>query len=401
MKVLHVLDHSLPIQSGYAFRSASILRALHRAGVESAAVTSPKHDSRDADTLNGMTYERAWRKPLGSGVAGQVACVSQTRARLRELIAAHRPDILHAHSPCLNGLAAMGLGIPLVYEIRSSWEDAAVSSGTTAEGSLRYRMSALLETTVARRADNVVVLCNGLRDEFQRRGIVAGKITVIGNAVDRSSFRKPDAAGIAVLRTRYHLEGMQVLGFFGSYFAWEGLDNLVRALPLMRQRNDRIAVLLAGSGNEENALRALAYELGVGEHVHFAGRVDHDEMPDYYGLADIMVFPRRKIRIAEMVTPLKPLEAMHFGCLVLASDVGGHRELIEEGRTGILFEPDDPRALAEAVVAAVGDEERAAGIRRRAENYLEAERSWDRMAERYVEVYERAMARGAGKVAAA
>jgi len=391
MKILHILDHSLPIQSGYAYRSASILHALRDLGVDVSVVTSPKHNSDEVYTLGSVTYQRAWRIPLRDGVIGQVQCVLQTRQKLQEMIESYQPDIIHAHSPCLNGLAAKRLNIPLVYEIRSSWEDAAVSSGKTGEGSLRYRLSAMLETTVARCADQVVVLCIGLRDEFRRRGIPETKLTVVGNAIDRASFRRPDAAGIEKLRERYGLRGKRILGFFGSFFAWEGLDTLFRALPLIRQQDERISILLAGGGPEEKTLKSLARELQVADHVHFAGRVDHEEMPDYYGVADIMVFPRRAIRIAEMVTPLKPLEAMHFDCLVLASNVGGHRELIDNGSTGILFPPDDPEALARSVLAAIDDDTRSADIRRGAARYLDTERSWDRMAERYVQVYERAI----------
>jgi glycogen synthase len=392
MKVLHVLDHSLPLQSGYAFRSASILEAQRRLGIELAVLTSPKHDTDRDDEVDGVLYRRSWRKPIGDGLAGQVQCIAGTRAALRPLVAGFRPDVVHAHSPCLNGLAALGLGVPVVYEIRSSWEDAAVSSGKTREGSARYRLSAALETFVARRADAVVVLCQGLLDEFARRGLAPEKLTIVGNAINRDGFRSPEPSGMAVLRERHGLDGRRVLGFFGSYFRWEGLDTLIRALPELLARDPRIVVLLAGGGEEASRLEALARELGVAGSVRFAGRVDHDDMPDYYGVADMMVFPRRAIRIAEMVTPLKPLEAMHFGCLVAASDVGGHRELIEHGRTGILFPPDDPSALARAVLDGLNDQTPARAMRESASAYLASERTWGRMAERYLGVYDRARA---------
>lgn len=398
MRVLHVLDHSLPVQSGYAFRSASICHALKKLGLEQTVVTSPKQGPSEITGSDEVTYERVWRGHLPDGVRGQIACVLQTRARLRELIRSEEPDVIHAHSPCLNGLAAAGLGKPVVYEIRSSWEDAAVSSGKTAEGSLRYRMSTMLETSIARKADQVVVLCEGLRNEFRNRGIQDAKLTVVGNAIDRGSFREPNAERVAGLRARYGLERRFVLAFFGSFFAWEGLDTLVRALPIMLRRDSRIAVLLAGSGEEDSALRELVRKLGVAAHVHFAGRVDHDQMPEFYGVADMMVFPRRAIRITEMVTPLKPLEAMHFGCIVAASDVGGHRELIVDGRTGILFPPEDPAALASSVIAAIENNEQLNDIRRRAAAFLDVERSWPEMGLRYLEVYARAIGRRAKAV---
>src|SRR5690606_10428748 len=122
MKVLHILDHSLPIQSGYAFRSASILETMRTLGIEVLAITSPKHDSGVETCVNGIRYERAWRGPLGEGIGGQLRSIMDTRRAVRRLIRSFRPDVIHAHSPCLNGLAALGLRIPVVYEIRSSWE---------------------------------------------------------------------------------------------------------------------------------------------------------------------------------------------------------------------------------------------------------------------------------------
>lgn len=392
MNVLHILDHSLPIQSGYAFRSESILHALRAKGIAQAVLTSPKHPAMESDNINGIRYDRSWRGPVREGVAGQVQCVLHLSAAMKRAVGSERPHVIHVHSPCLNGLAAIRARAPLVYEIRSSWEDAAVSIGKTREGSLRYRASAMLETLVAKHADQVVLLCDSLLEEFARRGIPRAKMTVIGNAIDRSSFRPPDTGRVAWLRERYQLEGKIVLGFYGSYFSWEGLESLIEAVPLMLLHNDKIAVVLAGGGEQEAFLMRLVEENGLSGRVHFVGRVDHRDIPDYYGLADIMVFPRRSVRIAELVTPLKPLEAMHFGCLVAASDVGGHRALIEHGKTGILFPPNDPRALAEAVLATIADPLLARNIRNRADAYLNSERTWDRMAERYLDVYGRAIA---------
>lgn len=393
MKVLHVLDHSLPIQSGYAFRSAAILDSLRRLGVEVLAVTSPKHDSTEPFESGNVVYRRAWRRPLGDGVRGQIECVRETRRMLRSLVSSYRPDLVHAHSPCLNGLAALGLGVPLVYEIRSSWEDAAVSSGKTTEGSMRYRASRWLETLTAKAADQIVVICDGLLQDLRRRGIPEDRLTVVGNAIERTSLPPPERAEVDDLRRRLNLSGRTVLGFFGSFFRWEGLPTLIRALPILKESLPDVAVVLAGGGEDEPELRRLADELHVADDIRFVGRVPHSEVPGYYAMADFMVFPRRPIRIAEMVTPLKPLEAMHAGTVVIASDVGGHRELIEDGVTGVLFEPDNPAALAAAVLGAARDPALCERLARRASAYVTEERTWERMAERYLDVYGRVAGR--------
>jgi glycosyltransferase involved in cell wall biosynthesis len=100
------------------------------------------------------------------------------------------------------------------------------------------------------------------------------------------------------------------------------------------------------------------------------------------------------MRLTDLVTPLKPLEAMAQERLVVASDVGGHRELVEDGRTGILFRAGDAQALAAAVVAALSDPERARSIRRRGREFVLAERTWEKSVARYVPVYESLAGKG-------
>ena len=145
-----------------------------------------------------------------------------------------RPQILHAHSPVLNALPAIRAGrrhgIPVVYEVRGLWEDGAASHGTHGEAGLRYRATRLIETRALRRADAVTTICEGLRREIAARGIASEKITVIPNAVDRKAFHGPGRPDPA-LAARLGLGGKRVLGFFGSFYSYEGLHLLLRALP--------------------------------------------------------------------------------------------------------------------------------------------------------------------------
>ena len=136
-------------------------------------------------------------------------------------------------------------------------------------------------------------------------------------------------------------------------------------------------------------MRALARELDLGDSVVFAGRVPHEEMQRYYDLVDLLVFPRISMRLTELVTPLKPLEAMAQERIVVASSVGGHRELIRDRETGYLFPPDDPQRLAEGVLAALADRDSWPRIRARAIEFIDTERSWAHSVARYAEVYGR------------
>ncbi len=395
LRILHVLDHSIPLHSGYTFRTLAILREQRALGWETVQLTSPKHYATDAaeETIEGWHFYRTPMKQAGIGklpVVGHLRLMAATASRIEEVARKAAPDVIHAHSPVLNALPALRagrrLGIPVIYELRALWEDAAVDHGTTREGSPRYRASRWLETRALRRAAHVTTICEGLRREIVSRGIAGEKVTVIPNAVDIEAFRsgrEPDES----LRRSLDLAGATVLGFLGSFYGYEGLDLVLDALPLVLRRVPNVKILLVGGGPQESSLKQRAVALGISDRVVFAGRVPHGEVQRYYDLIDVLVYPRRSMRLTEIVTPLKPLEAMAQGRLLVASDVGGHRELIEDGKTGYLFAAGDAGELAETVARVLSDRAAWPRIRSTARSFVERERTWQRSVERYIEIY--------------
>ena len=403
VKILHVFDHTLPLHSGYTFRSMAILRAQRARGWETVHLSSPRHaESSNSDeasqNVDGYTF---WRTPRPTGLltrtpAWPLAEMAATTRRLYALARQERPDVLHAHSPSLNALPAIRvarrLGIPAVYEVRAFWEDAAADHGTAAEGSLRYRLTRWLETRALRRADHVTTICNGLRNEMIGRGIAAARVTVVPNAVDVERF-SPITAPNPKLQAELGLADNWVLGFCGSFYAYEGLDLAIRALPTILARIPQVKLLLVGGGPEEAALRALAAELDLGAQVVFTGRVPNAVIDDYYSLMNLLVLPRKRMRLTELVTPLKPLEAMAQGLPVLASDVGGHQELVVHGETGMLFAAEDAQALADGVFAVHENPVLVEHIKRQGRSFVSAERTWTRSVGYYESVYAAALAR--------
>lgn len=396
LRILHVFDHSVPLQSGYTFRSLSILQGQRALGWETAQLTTPRHlrASPPEEAVDGLVFHRTvfspgplFRLPLFREL-GEMAATTE---RLEALARAWRPDVLHAHSPVLNAIPALRvrdrLGIPVVYEVRACWEDAAVSHGTAREGGPRYRAARRIETWAALKADRLTTICEGLRADFIARGVPEAKITVIPNAVDAAAFAGQGHADPA-LAAALGLAGKTVLGFIGSFYAYEGLHVLLEAMPRLLAARGDVALLLVGGGPEDARLRALAAALGLGDAVVFTGRVPHEEVGRYYDLVDIFVYPRVSIRLTETVTPLKPLEAMAERRIVVASDVGGHRELIRDGDTGTLFRADDPDDLAAAVLATIARRAEWDAQRERARRFVEAERSWAASVARYRAVYE-------------
>lgn len=394
MRILHVLDHSLPLHSGYAFRTRAIVKAQLARGWEVACLTGPRHtaDGPDPEMVDGIIFHRTARPAPAPPFFGLYREIRAFSARLDELIDEWRPDQLHAHSPVLTALAALPVarrrGLPLVYEIRAFWEDAAVGNGTGRQGSLRYRLTRLLETYAARRADAVAVICDGLREDLVARGIAADKIIVSPNGVDMELFGNPPAADADFARS-LGLEQADTIGFIGSFYDYEGLDDLIAAMPLLLERRPGAQLLLVGGGPMEEKLKAQAAASPASARIRFVGRVPHDEVERYYALIDILAYPRKKMRLTELVTPLKPLEAMAQRKLVAASDVGGHRELIEDDVTGTLFPAGDPKALAVALADLF--ERRGEWDARRdiARAFVEQERNWSSNISRYAPVYQR------------
>ena len=395
LRILHVLDHSIPLHSGYTFRTLAIVRGQRRLGWETFHLTGPKHTGAAApeEDVDGLRFHRTSAPQGAPALPGldQWLLMRQIEARLEQVARQVQPHVLHAHSPVLDAIPALRvgrrLGIPVVYEVRAFWEDAAVDHGTTAEGSLRYRLTQRIETHALRQARHVFTICEGLRRDIVARGIAPERVTVIPNAVDIESF-EPGGTPDAALAAALGLAGATVVGFIGSFYAYEGLDLLLDALPALLARRPEVRVLLVGGGPQDAALKAQAQRLGLADRVVFTGRVPHDQVQRYYDLVDVLAYPRHSMRLTELVTPLKPLEAMAQGRLLVASDVGGHKELIRHGETGWLFEAGNAQALAGAVDELLAHRERWPALRAAGRAFVERERNWTRSVARYRPVFE-------------
>ncbi len=406
LRVLHVLDHSIPLHSGYTFRTLSLLREQRKLGWQTFHLTSPKHSAPSGveESVDGWHFYRTPQARAGLRLPGlgEVTQMKQTSSRLLEVAQQVKPDLLHAHSPVLNAIPALRvgkqLGIPVVYEVRAFWEDAAVDHGTTTEGSMRYRLTRRLETRALRNSDHVFTICEGLRSDIVARGISATKVTVIPNAVDIEAFDvggEPDLA----LQGQLGLGGKTVVGFIGSFYAYEGLDLLLQAVPpLLRLRPD-VRVLLVGGGPQEAALKAQAQALDIADQVVFTGRVPHAEVQRYYDLIDVLAYPRHSMRLTDLVTPLKPLEAMAQGRVLIASDVGGHKELIRDGETGMLFRAGSVDSLVGALDGLIGQRARWPQVRQAGRTFVETERNWRNSVARYQAPYRQLVGQGQHAVA--
>jgi PEP-CTERM/exosortase A-associated glycosyltransferase len=309
--------------------------------------------------------------------------------RANELVRKYRPAVIHAHSPFTCGIIGDLTGrcqhIPAIYEVRGIWEDSHTSRYDLDRRSLRYRALRELENKAIKWADLCIVIGDGLRSELTSRGILGPRIRTVPNGVDVTAF-KPGPAPTD-LRERLGLVGRRVLGYIGSFFSYEGLDLLVRAMSPLSQKFPDVALMLVGLGEAEPQLRTISDEGGITNRVIFAGKISHAQVADYYRICDIMVLPRRDAREARLVTPLKPLEIMAMAKPLILSDIGGHREMVVSGENGIFFKPDDIEDLVLKCSELLENPDLMSDLGQKGRCWVERNRSWSVLVEKYVEIY--------------
>jgi len=398
---LYYASQTLPHHSsGYAIRTHYLLGSLRAAGWDVACFArfgypNDRWDFRARPKVgpraevDGVSY--AFRPDRGGfrtlhPEAYQRAAVDA----LMEQAVDFRPAILHCASNYLVGQAgteaARRLGLPSIYEVRGLWHLTRASKLPPYEGSEHYRMSEVLEVQAARRADHVLAITAGVRDLLIAGGVEAQRVTLLPNAVDPDLFvpreRDPDLAAAVGLRDEV------VIGFVGSFAPYEGLASLLDATVRLRDElGDRFRVLLVGDGAVNAALRARARALGLDSLVTFTGRVPHAEVSRYYSLIDIAVYPRAGHPVCELVSPLKPLEAMSMAKAVVLSDVGGQADMVTHERTGLVHRTDDVGSLTQQLSRLV----RSAALREElggaARRWVRLHRSWSSNADTVAGVY--------------
>jgi PEP-CTERM/exosortase A-associated glycosyltransferase len=402
LRVLHVLDHSWPVHTGYSIRSLHLIAAQHRLGLRPQALTGPLQivdDPHAVETVVGnITYRRTPCRGIFSEWAisrrwtglREAEIVRLIRNRILALAKNETFDVIHAHSPALCGLgalqAARSKGIPFVYELRAFWEDAAVDQNKTAALSLRYSLSQKLENYVVHRADAVVGIAQSILEELKRRKTDPARLFHVSNGVDIEKF-SPVSRDDGLV-ARLGLGSEPILGFIGSLYRWEGVAWLVRATAELRRRGTACKLLIVGDGEEMPAVREAVRQLNAEDFVQVLGRVPHGEIERYYSILDVLVYPRHSIRLTELVTPLKPLEAMALGKAILGSDVGGIRELVQAEKTGILYRADSVDDFCVQAKRLLADASLRRKLSEEARKFILREKDWNVVAQRYIDVYD-------------
>lgn len=412
MRILHLLHRSVPGTHGYAIRSREIVITQLAHGLDPMVITSPSQapkgelDSEQSERIDGVRYFRTGSRILPPTI--EVHDLSPFRSALRVLQNAallrkaayvaqtYRPAVIHAHSPFTCGMianrVARRLKIPTVYEMRGIWEDSHTSRYGVGQESWRYRAVRALENIALTAADICCVICEALKEEVQSRGVAEEKIVVVPNGVDVRKFTPGDPD--RELRQRMGLDGKIVVGYIGSFFQYEGLELLVQAFVGLTRHFPSLRLLLVGDGEMMQSLRTMADGAGVAAKVLFTGRIPYEDVMEIYRLCDVMVLPRRDTRETRVVTPLKPLEIMSMARPLLASDIGGHREIVRDGVNGLLFPSEDPEALQARLVGLLQNQTLRMELGLRARRWVEINRDWNVLVENYRSMYQRLVQTG-------
>lgn len=378
-------------------RSDAIIRHQREVGITTNQLTSQRYQDFEAleEDVDGVLYQRTEKSTsflTKIPFINYLLHINHLAKRIEKAVLADKPDVIQTHSPMFNALAAVKVGkkynIPVTYEVRALWEDAAVDTGKTTEGSFKYRTIKAIEQSAFEKVDAISCICQGLKTDIIKRGIPESKLFVTPNAVDINNF-KPSYQRDAELEQSFHLSGKKVVAFVGTFFKYEGLSYAIEAMKTITKTRDDIHLLLVGAGNEFENLQQQVNDANLNEWVTFVGRVPFDQVSRYYSLADVMVFPRESIRLTELVTPLKPLESMAQFKPVIASDIGGHRELIVDGSTGFLFPADDAQALANKIISTIDDNELLSKVSEAGLLYVQNDRNWLNTAKQYLPVYQK------------
>ena len=406
--VLSVLSQSLPIRSGgYATRTHGVLTGLAARGWDVQAVTRlgfpydrwPAADPRivpASDDVDGIRYHRLLQDGVRAYPQFPLADYVATMAEgVERLARAHRARLVHASSFYVTGLAAASaarrLGLPFVYEMRGL-EDLMKGVRDPDFGSTdRYQFLDHVETEVCHEADAVFVITEALRTEMTRRGVPADKLVVLPNGVHTDQFapRQRDRE----LELELGVDGIPVIGYAGSLVDYEGLELLMAAAAALRDREVAFRVVVVGDGPAQASVQASAAEHGLGERVLFTGRVPHDQVSRYLSLFDVTPFPRLPLPVCELISPMKPFEALAMGKALVVSSVAALTEIVQDGVTGLVFEKGNAADLARVLEELLGSPDLRARLGEAGLAWVRAERDWSHVTATADETYRDVLAR--------
>jgi len=391
MRVLMVSWEYPPrIIGGIARHVDELSRALARAGVEVEVLTAHHPGAPEREEVpvrgpagGGLRVLRAGASPLNA--LDFVCEIHQLEFGLLARALAEgerRYDLIHAHDWVVAFAARTlkhGLGIPLVATMHAT--EAGRNQGIHTPMQ-RYIHS--VEWLLTYEAWRVICCSRGMAAELARGMAVPGeKVRVAPNGVDPARVKCSDPAEVvAEFRKRWAAPEERIVLFVGRLVREKGAEVLIEAMPEVVAAHPEAKLVVAGGG-WYGGLRERAAALGVGHKVVFGGFVPEEDLPRLYAVAEVAVYP-------SLYEPfgIVALEAMAAGVPVVTSDIGGFREVVRHGKTGIHTWANNPRSLAWGIKEVLSDGRLAGRLRRAGKREVRERYGWDGIAKQTIGIYE-------------
>ncbi len=315
---------------------------------------------------------------------------------IQKLIKIYKIDIIHGHShfrAAKYGLkVAKKKNIPFVYEVRGFTEKNLISdfkSGNYSKDQkiLSYLDIKLNETRLMLNSDLVVTLSNSMKYEIINRGVQENKIIIVPNGTDPNQLKPVKKNQNLLLDLKLH--NTIIIGYIGRISWYEGIEILIKALPILLKEISNVKILLVGKINDDyrKFLSKIIEDLNLKDYVIINGPVPHEKISKFYSIMDFVILPRLNIDVCRIVTPLKPLEAMAFKKFILVSKLPAFQNIIIPGETGDFFKPEDSRDLATKVIYYLNHSEKKLEIENSVRNFVKERYAWKKIVPLYEEAY--------------
>ncbi len=409
--IFYLIHNSLPFATGgYSIRTHGLSKALAAGGWQMCGVTrlgfpfdisakrglnvpelAGQQEIPPVDVVDRIPYRRILDAQWNYRTLTLNAYLKKYLEKLFPLCTQYKPALLHGASNFVNGIVAASaariLGLPCVYEVRGLWEMTRVSKEPNFVNTDDYENIVKSEAEACRQAQAVITLTQGLKKELVDRGVPGEKIMIVPNGVDTERFvpKTRDRE----LEAQLGFEGKKVIGYIGAFAPYEGLEYLLQAAAILRYKKNRedFRIIIIGDGVNFDELQTLRDDLKLRPIVTIKGRVSHDVIHKYYSLIDIVPIPRLGVPVCEIVSPLKPFEAMAMGKAVVASNVAALAEIVRDNETGLLHRKDDVDHLAQVLETLLDHPELARRLGDAARRWVVAERDWRSLARSVGELY--------------
>ena len=392
VKVLYVLAFSLPHSSvGYSTRSHGILKGMQnhssnviaytRPGFPESLIDNGQLDLRFSDTVDGITYNRCL--DIDRRNYDEMSYIAKCADYWEAVINEQKPTIVQAGSNYVTALpafiAARRCGLPFVYEMRGFWEVTRSSRDESFRKTRKYRHMVYFENLVARNASSVMAITSAMKRQLIERGVSSETISIAFNGTDPNRFL-PRPKSTTLLDSLGIDKETAVIGYIGSLVDYEGLDDLLMATKALSQSELNFKVLIVGDGERFESLQQTVVANKLSDYVIFTGRVSHEEVEDYYSLVDIAPFPRKPWEVCELVSPLKPFEAMAMEKAVLVSSTEALSEIVTDMETGLVFNKGSIKSLEDKLRILIEKPDLRKSLGKQARLWVKQNRTWNNTA---------------------